>query len=132
MKKIIIYFSFFYLCACGGQSSMNIHSSLDSALEDSRKYDRNILLVFDFLGSPTDAVKQLLHDRTVMKKLDNITVVLLNVDEPGDIGNNNRKLQENKYGTSTQPAFYLLDKKGDVIKGPLGYCSKSELLEFIE
>lgn len=132
MKKIIIYFSLFVLFACGSQPSLNIHSSLDAALEDSRKYNRRTLLVFDFLGSPTNAAKQLLHDRTVIKKLDDITVVLLNVDEPGGIGKENRELQEKIYGSSTQPAFYLLDSNGDVIKGPLGYCSKSELLEFIK
>lgn len=118
--------------SCCNRPSLSIHSSLDSALKDSRQYDRNVLLVFDFLGSPTDAAKQLLHDRMIIEKLDKTTVVLLNVDEPGEIGKANFDLQKNSFGTSTQPAFYLLDSNGSIIKGPLGYCSKTELLEFIK
>jgi len=132
MENAIICSCFLMLFACGGQSNLDIYSSLDSALEDSKKLDRKILLVFDFLGNSTNAAGELLHDKTISERLDGFTVVLLNVDEPGDVGENNRKLQRRKYGSSTQPTFYILDSDGEIIKGPLGYCSKSELIEFIK
>ena len=132
MKNAIIYSYFFILFACGGQSNLHIYSSLDSALEDSKKLNKKILLVFDFLGNPTSVVGELLHDKAISEKLNGFTIVLLNIDEPGDVGESNRKLQRRKYGTSTQPTFYILDSDGEIIKGPLGYCSRSELFEFIK
>jgi len=132
MKKIILYCCLMQLIACVDHSDLNIFNSLELAIEDASLKDRKILLVFDFLGNPTNSAKALIYDEEVTSKLNKFTVVLLNVDEPKGKGELNKELQITMFGTSTQPTYYVLDKNGKVIKGPLGYCKKSEFLDFIK
>lgn len=132
MKRIIVFFWISIVLACNSQPELNIYSSLDSALSDSKTNNNKILLVFDFLGNPTVSAQKLLFDKSISSELNSMAVVLLNVDEPGKIGEKNKEIQINRFGTSTQPTFYILDNKGEVLKGPLRYCKKTEFLEFIK
>ena len=132
MKKIIVFFWILIVFACNSQPELNIYSSLNLALRDSKANNNKILLVFDFLGNPAVSAKTLLFDKSISSELDSLVVVLLNVDAPGKTGEKNKEMQINRFGTSTQPTFYILDSKGKVLKGPIGYCKKTEFLEFIK
>lgn len=120
-----------FILSCTNETKLNIHSSIDSAFLEAKKRNNNILLVFDFHGNPTNSVKKTITDQTVVEEIKGLTVAILYVDEAGEEGTYNRSIQVEKFGTSTQPMLYMLNNQGEIIKGPIGYREKNEILNFI-
>ena len=70
--------------------------------------------------------------------LDGFVVVTLYTDDKerkdGDsltIGERNLILEKEQFHTDSYPVFFILDRKGNVIKGPKGYCSAEEFKKFV-
>lgn len=133
MRILGIYlFCVFFFLSCEPQPTVSVFSSLEEGLKDASLKEQKILLVFDFLGNPKSSEKRLLYEKEVALKLQDFTLVLLNVDEPGEKGEINKKIQRDRFGSKNQPTYYILDSNGTLIKGPLGYSTKSKFIEFIE
>lgn len=70
--------------------------------------------------------------------LDGFVVVTLYTDDKGrkdgdslTIGERNLILEKEQFHTDIFPVFFILDHKGNVIKGPKGYCSAEEFKKFV-
>jgi len=131
VKNLFYLLMIFVLLECDNSSSIVMFDNYDDGLLNASEYDQNILLIFDFLGNPNNSVRRMIYSNRFYDKLQYTTIIILNVDDPNE-GNLNRNLQINKYGTNTQPMYYLLDSKGEIIKGPKGYCTELEFANFIE
>jgi len=75
---------------------------------------------------------ELFSEKEISFELEKFTVVVLNVDEPGEKGKTNKLMQIERFGTKSQPTYYILDEMGEMIKGPLGYATKTRVLEFLK
>lgn len=131
MKNLIYHLVILFLIGCNSHSSIKVYSDYGEGLSNASKFNQNILLVFDFLGNPNNSAKEIIYDKEFEGILQEVTVILLNVDEPSSVGKSNRDFQKSRFGTDTQPMYYLLNSKGEMIKDPIGYCKKSEFRNFI-
>lgn len=131
MDKFVGFLVVFLLIGCN-DSKILIYDDYEKGIENAKNKNQKILLVFDFLGNPNISVKSLLYDKELKNELQDFTVILLNVDEPNNNGKLNKKLQEDTFGTSTQPMYYLLDSNSEILKPPIGYCDMSILKNFLQ
>ena len=132
MKETVICMAILVgFVACDLNSRRTVYENYDQGLKEAAQRSVNVLLVFDFWGNPNQSAERLIYDKTVYPELKDLIVVLLRVDAKGAKGVYNRQLQSSKYGTSTQPMYYLLDHTGQVMKEPIGYCNKEELLNYL-
>ncbi len=132
MKSLIYLLMIFALLGCDNSSNIVVFNNYEEGLSNASELNQNVLLVFDFLGNPSSSVKKMIYNKEFEDELQNVTVILLNVDEPNPGGESNRRLQIERYGTDTQPMYYLLNSQRQIIKGPKGYCNKSEFINFIQ
>jgi len=131
MRKKLIYLVLIFLCACGEYQERKVFDNYDDGLNEAKHLNKKILLVFDFLGNPNASAEELIYSKDIASTLDNYVIILLKVDEAGETGKLNRKLQVEKYSSNSQPTYYILSPESKTLKGPLGYCRKEEFLEFI-
>ena len=124
MKELLLLICVILVSGCYVQEELKIYDSLESGLVATKIKKQKVFLVFDFLGNPTNSVQDLVRQRGVKSKLDSITVVILNIDEPSERGIANRKLQQEKFGIPYQPGYYILNGNGAILKGPIGYIKK--------
>lgn len=132
MKKTIYLLVILVLLRCNNFSNIIVFNDYEKGLLNAAEHNQNVLLVFDFLGNPKTPARGVIYYKEFERILKGSTVILLYVDKPGKEGVLNRKLQKEKYGTDTQPTYYILDNKGKIIKGPLGYCREDEFGKFIQ
>jgi len=130
-RFLILAIVIFIISNCRPCKNIELVNSLEEGLILANQEEKPILLIFDFLGNPTLSTEKLLHRKDLCKDLDDYIIVYLNVDESDEKGNVYRRLQIEKFGTNTQPMYYILNHSGKVIKDPLGYCKISEFKEFI-
>jgi len=132
MEKVICCLCvIFFLGACDNNSNIVVFDNYNDGLLNASEHNQKILLIFDFWGNPTNSVNNNIYNKKFEDELRDLTIILLKVDEPGSAGIINRGLQKDKFGTDTQPTYYLLNSEAKVIKGPIGYCKKSEFEAFI-
>lgn len=103
----------------------------EKGLKIALKENKKILLVFDWKGNPTGSSLKLLSDKSVKYVLCDYVVIFLYVDGVRPKVEFNKELQKNKYGSSFQPAYYLLNPKGETMIGPQGYCKEKAFIEFL-
>ena len=128
-----IFFVLLFNLGCVNNTfQIDILNDYDKALVLASESNKKLLVIFDFLGNPKGANNEMVYDVSIADELGQYVVLVLNVDEPGESGEINMKLQLNKFGTSNQPMYYILDKRGQLLKGPLEYCNKSEFIMFIK
>lgn len=120
------------VCGCQDQSAPSIFSSYEEGKRYAVEKNQNILLIFDSWGNPTLSSEQLLHDYEVIPFLKQYTVILLYVDAEGELGKKNKNFQIERFSTSVQPMYYILDNNGSLLKEPLTYCKKATFLKFID
>lgn len=133
MKKVnkLYYIIIVILWLSCSDRKIEIFDDYSEGIENASEHNQQILLIFDFYGNPTRSVEKKIQNKYIKPLLSSFSVILLKVDDTGDLNNFNSKLQKEKYKTNYQPAYYIIDKTETIIKGPLGYCSSSELQNFL-
>ena len=121
-----------FCLGCQQASEIYVFKKYNDGLKNAKEESQNILLIFDFWGNPTLSAKRLVYNKAYEKILQDFTIIILHVDDPGQVGIENRKLQKTRYNSETQPMFYVLNQNGEIIKGPLGYCKEKEFENFID
>ena len=120
----------FLVGACNNRKLMDIHYEFKDGIEAAKDAKKDVLLIFDFWGNPTGSTFELLENKEVENEIDNFTIVMLMVDDKAS-GAMNKKIQNELFGTFTQPVYYIIDTNGIVLRGPKEYCNTSEFLRFI-
>ena len=75
-----------FLIGCSNYSAINIFNDYDKGVSNASKFNQEILLIFDFAGNPTNFVKRMLYDKDFLDKLQDFTIILLDVDEKEETG----------------------------------------------
>lgn len=128
--KYILLFSLGFV-ACSKSNKIDFFSSYEEGMLDAKKNERNILLIFDFLGNPTMSTYELFEDDRIISSTKDFTKILLFVDLKNEEGRINQELQQTAFKTNFQPAYYIIDIDRNILKGPKGYCKSDEFLEFL-
>lgn len=130
MRLIIYSILLFIATSCSHQHQLTVFDDYQEGIDHAMLNNNQVLLIFDFLGNPGNSVKENIY--ATQTDLSDLTIILLYVDKPDHAGRSYRKLQQNVFGSNFQPAYYLLDSRGNVMKGPMGYCDKLEFADFIK
>lgn len=116
---------------CRDISDIKVFTNYKEGLKYAVEHQKKILLVFDFWHNPTMSTERMLNDKSVISLLQNYTVIFLKTDNMDPEGKSNRKLQHTKFGTTTQPMYYIIDSEQNIIRSHQGYCKKEEFQDFI-
>lgn len=127
-----------FLLGCSQSAEPVIHEQYSDGISAAKANDTDILLIFDWWGNPTRSTEKFLEHLEVKNEISNYTVIFLRVDDERPynessetLGTFNRKLQIEKFGSTTQPTYYIVDHEGHIIRGPLEYCSRADFINFL-
>ncbi|MGJ8685244.1 MAG: hypothetical protein ACSHWW_11505 [Nonlabens sp.] len=117
------------VCCSNNEKRQSVFDDFLEGEKHAIENDKNLLVIFDNLSNPTNSVNSKIHHPNFQDALDDYIIVKLNIDDKLK-GPRNLEFQKENFKTNYQPAYYIL-KKGDVVKGPLGYCMDDEFIDFV-
>jgi hypothetical protein len=115
--------------SCAIHYEKKIYDDFNIGLAEAQKTKSCILLIFDIWASSNHPTENLLSDESTKLLLNKYIIINLKVDEKYNDAWKN--LQTERFHSNFQPAYYILDHKGNELAGPLGYCRKEEFELFI-
>ena len=131
VKMMTLLYSFLIIISCT-QEEIKIVRSYSVGMSMAKNENKEVLLIFEWWGNPTTTTFEYLENSEVKTNLKNKIIILLMVDEDGESGIINSRIQKESYGSFVQPQYYRLKSDSTIISGPLEYCDINTFIEFLK